>query len=507
MTSRILRSATERALAAVLLLGTACGDLQVPVEYVKWDEETAAFGLGRGIVTTFRNRFGDDVESPYEPMIDSLNGHHVVVAGGGSLLLNFCRQADPQTVSREEFYRLGVITEAKPVNLQLSRRLDGTWFGVEHDSISMLTAYVNFDNAAAFFRDVIHDDTLATTTRARIAFYGEMALGCGNGRIGVALPVGAVDNAAFVGTADMFIVLRDAVFASGIELGANPGVAAHEYSHRIWQHNVFHGDEGFRLLALSFLGSPSQQAALCVDEVSADGCACKASGTLLKAMDEGTADIFAYTLTGRPAFFFDNSLAGSTAVGDEDKVRDLSREPVIDRAGSTISTEEVPFFNEKIVQRAASTDTVCGQGEPALHYYRLGTLWSRGFYRSIVDPQSGNAPADEAARVGWARAHYAPAVRVAESRVGDDFTTPVSGRDYTFRFEPRQLIRRYIEEVSVDRDTRVYLPAVHDAVCQEMCNRFGYLPFDQPVNGVPAQCSGFMGANEFSPLGVFPCQI
>lgn len=479
----------------VLVMMTASCTRDVPVEHVKHNPDSDAFELGVTKVSTFKNKnavLGDDA---YRPAVDELDGEFVTIKGGGRLLLNFCRLGgNPDTISRSEFYQLGIVSAPRTVNLQYNTRWDGTVYAVEHDSLAMLTAYVNFDGVRTYFRDVIRDDSDATGTPAVLAYYGELGLGCGSGRYGLSLPVGATDNAAFVGTADLFIILRDAVLAGGIELGSNPGVAAHEFSHRIFQHNVYAGERGFRLLATTILGDDTQQNRLCVDETDPSGVNCEATVSLLKGMDEGTADIFAYIYTGQAGFFLEHTvgITGLGAVVNEDKMRNLAREPELDG--------ELPIYSLLARDFAA-------QGQ--LQFYRLGTLWSRAFYRSVVDPQTGAEPVNEEARVAFARAHYGRAVLRALRRLGEDFTAPVGGRDFTYRFDPRQLIRRYIEEVSRDEDTGVALPAVRAAACRELCNRFGEPDFVDPLNGASPQCGGVIGQNAFStsPIGIFPCTL
>lgn len=480
-------------LSAVGGTSAGCGMQNVEVEHIKYQPEGDFFGLGRSVVTTFNNQYPLLGEGGYSPDVKRLSGGHVVVRGGGRLLLNLCRSPDVNTVSRNEFYKLGIITAPQAVSIQYDvEPVSNAIIPTDHDSLVMLTAYVNFDSVRHFYHDVLGDDSGATNTRATIVYYGELAVGCdplGLGH-GVSLPLSTVDNAAFVGTADVFVVLRDAVLFNGLELGTNPGVSAHEFGHRIWQHNVYADEAAFRLLVVELLGSEEQKNGLCTDDTPADGIAdCIASTYLMKGMDEGSADILAFTYTGVPDFHFGRSLPvqQNSATGGETEFRDLSRDPEFEG--------EIKLYVDEVAELAE---------KGTLQFYRLGTLWSRGFFHGIVDPATGNPPATLEERVALARLRYAAAVIRAERRVGQDFTNPGGGLEHNTRFDPRQLIRRYIEEVSAPPG-EAFNSNVHAGVCQAMCNRFGYTAYDRPLGNAGPQCSGFVGTNPL--LAVFPCRL
>jgi hypothetical protein len=477
------------------------GEQDTMVEHIKHDHKTDEFILGRSVVSTFNNRnVVAGVEGPYVPDVDRLSGQHTVVRGGGRLLLNLCSQPDPDTVTREEFYQLGIINAPSAVNLNYNvEPVTSAIIPVDHDSLGMLTAFVNFDNVGRFYREVLGDTSRATSTRATVVYYGEIGLGCDLGTGGrlpiLSIPLGATDNAVFVSTADVFIVLRDNLLPTGLELGNNPGVAAHEYGHRIFQSNVYADDRTFRLLAIDLLGSSTQKEALCTDDTPADELDdCTATPILQKGMDEGTADILAYTFTGEPDFFFERSLPTDSLVGgDESLLRDLSRDAVLD--------QDIAIYFDEVVNAAAKNE---------LQFYRLGTLWSRGWYRSIINADTGAPVATEDERRRWATARYAPAVLRALRRLGQDFINPGNGLEYNIRFDPRQLIRRWIDEVSRNADG-TFNNAVHSAACQQMCNRFGLTAYDAPLNGANEECPGFIGTNPaFENLitgTAFPCLL
>jgi hypothetical protein len=491
------------AVVAVALGGSGCGRRDVIVEHIKFNARSQVFEVGRSTVTTFLNRLDpsgeesgeEDPGTAYSPRVRDLTGKYVVVKGGGRILLDLCRSSvvDVETVTREEFYNLGVITAPEPVYLQydvdnLDRNMDlepdGAIVPADHDSLAMMSGYVNYDNVARFYRD-LGDTSRATQVPATVAFYAETGLGCdllGTGRTGLSVPLHVADNAMFATAADMFIILRDAFMASGLELGVNPGVSAHEYGHRVFEHNVFFSDAAFRVHARRSFGSEEVQGGQCTFMTPAEQDLCVVTDSFMTAVNEGCADIFAYTFTGRSDFFLGRSLGSSPLAMTEPGLRDLAQE--------ANTEEDIPLYAQQVVEAAKA-------GE--LHPYRLGTLWSRGFYHGIVEPGTGAAVTDDERRTTLAKEVYAPAVIRALRRLGDDLVA-------NYRLDPRQLVRRYIEEVARDRGTGGENGNIRAGVCQSLCSRFGYMAFDTAVNGAGPQCPGRTATNPVV-AGGFSCTL
>jgi len=288
----------------------------------------------------------------------------------------------------------------------------------------------------------------------------------------------------------MFIILRDAVLSTGAQFGLNPGIIAHEFGHRIFHQNVWgQTRETFeRMVLLSTLGNKTEEEqkavmdSLCTDPTPLDSFPdCAATSILLNGLDEGICDVYAYTFTGVPDFYFSRSIDPDVAA--EPLLRDLSLTPNLEG--------DMPVYARNILVGLIQ--------ENAFQYYRLGTLWSRGFYAGIVNPVTGARPTNEAARTQWSKEHYVAAVLRAQRRLGQDLLVE-------YRFEPQQFMRRYIEEVSRNADG-TFNSVVHDAVCQALCDRFGSDQISHPVNGAVAQCAGMNGNNLKVEPSTFACQL
>lgn len=488
----------------LLLLALAnimgCGTRDVIVEHIQFDTDQGTFRLGRSAVTTFLNQYGD--AEIYSPRVKDLEGEHVVIRGGGRVGGDLCRAAgiNVETLTREQYFTLGVVSRPEPVRLSynvdnLDRngdgRPDGAIVPTDHDSLAMLSAYVAFDDVARFFREELGDRSHATASRAQVAFYGEFAVGCdlsaslpggANGRGGVSLPMVVGDNAAYAPLGDMFIIMRDAVLSNRAELGINPGVLAHEFGHRLFVHNVYADDAAFRAMVRHSLGRGQGSTAQCSEGNEEERRLCAITDVMLRAMSEGIADVLAYAFTGQPDILLQYSFSSDA---DETQQRNLAGDP--GREGA------VPFYTEDVVDQAAS--------DPQFQFYRLGTLWARGFYHGIVNPISGARPANERERVDLVRTRYGSAVLRALGRLGEDLAV-------SFRFDPRQYLRRYIQEAATDATTGADNALVRAATCQALCDRFGELPFHLVVNHVPAQCAGVEGNNPHAASGgLFRCTL
>ncbi|MEW5854444.1 MAG: hypothetical protein AB2A00_37055 [Myxococcota bacterium] len=483
------------ALAVVGTLGGCAFSNDTQVEIVDYDGAQQTFAFQVATVKTFRNEvpFGQDpvgepeptVELPYSPNITNLKGIHVEIRGGGSFGSNLCGGAGATNMTREEFYAANILSEPGPVEIQYNVNPLGVAVASDHDSMFLLSTYTHFDRVRHFFRSTLGDDSRATTTLVVAVFDTEAAVGCrapwGGGP---SLPILIADNAAYAGQADMFVLLRNTFSTAtppGVEFGINPGIIAHEFGHRLFAQNVYFSDAAFRRLVVDTYGSVEDQAKQCEDQTEDDVDDCAISAKLLSGMNEGTADIFAYLYIGTPDFLLPFSFPAS-----ELEQRDMAAAP---------SGEEGLHLYEPVPLLAK---------EQGWNHYRLGTLWSRGFRAGIVDPRSGAelGSNEEEARVAAAREFHGRALLRALREQGEDFVV-------NFRFEPRQLVRRYLQQLGQPQGGITPHSNVKSAACQALCDRFGDMPIT-PVDraGFPAdaQCAGFTGKNLKTEV-TFPCTL
>ncbi|MEW5854679.1 MAG: hypothetical protein AB2A00_38240 [Myxococcota bacterium] len=473
-------------LLASLLLSGGCTS-HVLVEHFDFVDNTDTFSLVYSYVDSFLNA-NEGLPLPYNPAIDTLEGKRVVIRGGGQVAAGDpCRgmlTPDVASLSRDDFYALHIVARPTQVNLQYNIQpvvladgsVDNAVIPADHDSLAMLTAYVHLDRVQAFLRDVLKDDSRAATTRAVGLFDPEAVVSCSvPGLGGPSVPLILSDNAAYNPSADVFILLRDALPTAEVALGTNPGVLAHEFGHRVFEQNLYISDEAFRRKVQELYGGQD----FCTDDTPDDEIDdCKASTLLQKGINEGFADIIAYTYMGRPDFGFTRSLSYDE---NEPSTRDRNFAVELDPERDFI------IYDEAYVRQAE---------EGTLSYYFLGTLFGRGFYHGITNPQTGAAPVDEDERVELARTVYTPAMLRALRRLGEDYLVNA-------RFDPRQVIRRFLQELpaTTGNDAR-------SGMCQAMCDRFGRLEYPAPVNNVAAQCTGFTGKNALVKNGgTFPCQL
>ncbi|MEW5850397.1 MAG: hypothetical protein AB2A00_16545 [Myxococcota bacterium] len=469
----------------VALLVASCSERSLVVEHVGLLPGTDAFGLVRSVVASLDSEPLAESVGAYQPRLKQLEGQRVVIRGGGSFHGNLCStllNTDVNALGRDAFFRLGILEAPQVVDLQYDVLPDenhpqGVVVAADHDSLAMLTTYVNLDHISAFFHDVLGDRSPATETRATVAFYGELGLGCQPlpGVLPVpTLPVETADGASYVPTADTFVLLRDAFTSYGVELVNNPGVQAHELAHRVFIQNLLAEDSAFRFYVLRRLGTEEQRNATCTDPTPDDEVAeCDATDLLLRGMDEGFADILAYAYTGRSDFLMHHSFpAPPLGSSTEAAQRDL--------AGTPSDPTDLERYGPNTVRDAQKS---------RLRPHRLGTLLARAFFQGITR-DDGTPPASDEERVALVRRRHAPALIRAVRVLGRDM-----GGEY--RFDARQLVRRYVEEVVGEGETQ---HVVRDAVCRPLCDRFGDLPFPFPVGEAAPQCAHVPRANG-------PCQL
>jgi hypothetical protein len=153
-----------------------------------------------------------------------------------------------------------LVSHAKPVRAQYLVDSDRVAVPTDFDTLVMFSIYAHLERAALAF-DAL--GVVVASTPVPVYYAPVME--------GGTLP--STDAAAYYTGVDFFVV-ESAGDLPGLPLGANAGVVAHEYSHRVWYYELW------RASLLEHL------TAILDDEAQT------ASYNLLRAADEGVADYF-----------------------------------------------------------------------------------------------------------------------------------------------------------------------------------------------------------------------
>jgi hypothetical protein len=175
--------------------------------------------------------------------------------------------------------------------VERSRRDDGSdpaprlswdgarWVAEDFESLHYTTLVHNLERAWRFARDDVGDVSGATGEPSLIGQYATLSL-----LDALPIPLQTSDNAAYVSFSDSWMTFRSVLTVEGIPFAMNPGVIGHEFHHRVFYRNVF--SEDAYDIWLAWISS---------EELSR-------SSNLIRALDEGLADVFAVALTGDPSF-------------------------------------------------------------------------------------------------------------------------------------------------------------------------------------------------------------
>ncbi|MCP4502554.1 MAG: hypothetical protein GY822_21600 [Deltaproteobacteria bacterium] len=322
-----------------------CGPLEgdVPVEVVFFDDDEDDFVIGVQELHSVKNILtgeNNDFNVLGAPKVPGLDGIEIL-----SNRQDFPTEADVVTENRK---RAG----GELVRPRL--HWDGTaWVAQDFDSLQYLTYTFNFERVFSFFSN--YDDTGATSDLATVGFYGEVTFASL-----FPLPVIASDNAAYYPPMDGWLVLRSTPITSGIPMGMNDAVIAHEFSHRFFHHNVFLPSfEAFDLWrTFNGQGAAEGNEALSVLQ--------------LKGIDEGLADVFAIGYSGSTHF--------------------IGRSIVIDDPKITSRNVEGPFADVVTFEHILSGnypddhEDACGGGLTSpigFNFYCIGTLFARVAWDSV----------------------------------------------------------------------------------------------------------------------------
>jgi hypothetical protein len=138
----------------------------------------------------------------------------------------------------------------------------------DYQTLEYLTIWYNFERAFSFVKS-IGDVSDASQTKSFVSLHGDSYDGI--------LEYQSSDNAAYIPTKDGWVTYQPVVQA-GIPFGMSETIAAHEFGHRFFFHNVF-GAQRFDLWRADFASTTT-------------------GSRLLSAFNEGLADIFAFAALG-----------------------------------------------------------------------------------------------------------------------------------------------------------------------------------------------------------------
>ncbi|MBN2359475.1 MAG: hypothetical protein JXR83_08465 [Deltaproteobacteria bacterium] len=391
--------------------------------------------------------------------LDALTGQWFDVVGNQLISINETelKQQDPDQLDTGRLQSL--LLERRGERVQLSYDMidddagDAVAMANDFESLAMLTTFHHFEKVWRFYRSdgcsaddvdgcVVQDGSAATREASLIGFYATVAQD-----VGINIPVLTSDNAAFVSFCDSFIVLR-AQLLLGIPLFLNSGVIAHEFSHRVFHHNVYAGS-AFANYYRKFV----------IDNIKSATPVDRRTFVLLKGLDEGCADINGVGFLRRQNFIAD-SLEGE--VGEATRLqRDLEgawadavtydslktgNGPLSPDGADLCATQDddddTPEVDERLSNGYTNTDW---------NFYCVGTLWARALWDA-----SGRD-------VEVLRHRLLPALNRSLAPLGDDLAA-----NWYFDFE--LIMRHLAAEVAALGDA-----ALLDRLCAAFDDKFSSL--------------------------------
>lgn len=236
-----------------------------------------------------------------QPPLPTLATKKMVFVTGAQLRQHLIAQTAVVSSSFGELWlTLDTSMEHQPFKLDIATD-DGVARGRSFESVLALSAYSHFEHIFSFARSV--NATLDFKRPLTVAIYGEILSPSGQEHV-----FSKNDNALYVGSADTVFLLPLGK-EGGLPLTMHEGVLAHEFHHRIFFNAVWN-NPGYKNL-WSIFQSRYQRSRL--DD---------RSRTLLNALDEGLADLFAVAFTGLPDYL-SMSLTQTSSLGLR-KQRDLN---------------------------------------------------------------------------------------------------------------------------------------------------------------------------------------
>lgn len=440
-------------LGAIALAG-ACGGPKSPLkaEVLDYDHGSGKWRLATSTLDTVED-------------LNVLNGSWFDVVGNQLISINDkeLKAENPDALDTKRLSTLVLERRGDAVQLSYDMVNDANGNPVamanDFESLAMLTVFHHFEKVWQFYRSdtcgqnnpdacVVQDASAATTTASLVGFYSTVAAD-----LGINIPVLTSDNAAFFSLSDSFIILRSQQL-QGIPLFLNSGVIAHEFSHRVFHHNVYAEAFGtyYRKNLIESIATASDQD--------------KRTFVLLKGLDEGCADINGVGFMQRRDFIAD-SLEGE--IGESTRLqRDLEGDWANDVTYGSLKSDNGPPSPAGIdlcatQQDNSETTTVNEQlsndyTNTGWNFYCVGTLWARTLWDG-----SGRDYA-------VLREKILPALNRSLARLGDDLAT-----NWYFDFE--LILTHLIEEVSASGD---------NALCNQL--RAAFTDKFADVIGLVPQC-------------------
>lgn len=259
---------------------------------------------------------------------------------------------------------------------------NGDFYGAaDFDSLYMATAYYWFERVADFFQDTVKDTSVATHIPVVVSVYGAFT-----SKGFVKVPTGFADNSAYQPLEDIFRMYRVGD-QEGVPFEMNPGVIAHEFQHRVFHKLVFEtkGKEGYRLWKTFSSTNSSLKLAR--------------PRALLRATDEGMADIHALAFSRNPNF-----LAVSQPHSDSSREEQRNLESEFAKVATydnlADSSIEAQFLND-------CNGESLNYANPSWRFYCLGTVIAKTIWDA-----SGND-------VDVLRLHYLPVLNRCFAALGD----------------------------------------------------------------------------------------
>lgn len=293
--------------------------------------------------------------------LNILKGKNFSLYGDQLLSVDALNAKGSSTPSSPEAMRSDIVArEGSPVQLSYDLYDDGQGGQVavtnDFESLSMLTVFNHFEKVWDFAHNIGGDRSGATSKETMIGFYATVGA-----TIGISIPILTSDNAAFVGMSDSFVILRSQIL-NGVPLALNSAVIAHEFSHRLFFHNVYAGPAFNNWYQSTVAGT------------NTDSLAAR-SIVLLSALDEGSADTHALTFLGRTDFISD-SLQGSSGATTRIQ-RDIE--------GNFADVTTYEDLKWDTINDPETGDDLCGGSSEDFslstwNFYCLGTVWARSLW-------------------------------------------------------------------------------------------------------------------------------
>jgi hypothetical protein len=219
-----------------------------------------------------------DVELTTLDDLDTMTGEVAVILGEPRIAVTDTPPAEDRGQNRDDY-----IHDRGHVSTRWARAGDVA-VATDLDTLVIFTLYAHVERAVAHFEEVGVDWTSygpdGSGGQMPVAYSPDLG-GGSNSHM--------VDNAAFLGSLDMlaFFPNRD---LEEVPLAMNPGVVAHEYSHRVFYYEMWEGREyGPETVAMLYM---------------------------LRSINEGLADFFGTMVTGDPRFMA-HSFTGRTGPNRE----------------------------------------------------------------------------------------------------------------------------------------------------------------------------------------------